>query len=819
MARRTLIQKNNRPSRFDKYLLLRRAAQNRMSAHTPVRFLRRLGLISDLEAESRPQFTFEELPAESISLIPPSTVSETASQEVSDLQTPSDSAPAEEIRAITQAVVDVGRSAEPDQLREAYQPVSNVRKSSLTSNNAQRPILTLQRSVPPIGAFQERPQKRLSPAAAATAVPPVRRKLTGKPAAAAFTTSERETDKTSRMAATFYSQEPAASLSPVQHFSAAEPVDHFSAAEQRTDVGEPMRRRSVEEPQLISVRRSSSNEVEQIEGPRNSVEPMAASDTTSDSEQPPVAPGFVAPAGRFSQTDQPHRPASPQDRQSPPAVAAAYMVPSETFRLTALTESALCQTDPESHDSGSTETVLEVAATEALIRTAPIEIASHATGQRVPETQSKHTETRVELVTESLVEGRTQNDSTKNDVTVALPPRRARIEEIANEAQSTNRLSPDKPPAAKPKADSPNVYAVSKQRTALKDLESSEPRPSKPAEGLFTKKADVDRSPAAWVEKLRQALNPNATHKSPSNNRAERMPTSHKTELVQSSSAVPTASSRQPESMPDREAPTQLPEKTRRFLKPLVGIDPATVPIFEGPAAAQFAAANQADGVALAETVILKPGPVAETPERLGLLAHELTHIARQRKPRFVPPIVRQPQHVLAAVPVPEHLDEEALARRVEAQVIDIANRATEPPVMTEDAPLMTVDRRTQRSELFPMRDDQPAELAPDADDAAESWGGLPAPWEPLPDWVVALSEGSAKASSSSATVLPNIDVMGSVPMERAEEGRVLNHPAASPPTGAAEPKQSAAPDLDALARQVYLVLKRRLETEYRRSI
>jgi hypothetical protein len=814
MSRRTLIQKNNRPGRFDKYLLLRRSTQNRMSAHTPVRFLQRLGLISDLESGSRTLLTFEQLADDWTPLMSPSTVAETVSHDMSDLQTPSASAPAEEIRPMAQTVADVERSAGPDQVREATERVSKAEKSMLT------PPVTAQR----VRNGQEAPQKRLSPSAPAISVPPVPSKLAGKLAVASSTISERMAEKTSKTAGKASSEGTILERDVDQDDSSREPVaslpftHHFSAAEQRNDVGEPARQTPIEEPEIFIVPSSSSSEVEQLERPRNSAQPVSASDTTSDADQPMVVSASLDRPGRFAQADERHLPVRLQDTQSPLIAAAADKVPSEAFRFTAGLEAPLHHAEPDSHGSGSTEAVLELAATEGFTRTVPGDMPSNLTVQRVPESQSRHTSTRVKPVTAPLVEGETRNYETKNDATVASPLRRARIEEIANEAQSTNRSSPDKSPVAKPRADSPNVYAVSKQKTTIKDPEPSEPRQSKPAEGLFTKKANVDRSPAAWVEKLRQAFNPNAMHNRQSNNHAEAIPVADKTALVRRSSSTPTASSRRPEPVPAMEAPAGVPETTRRFLKPLVGIDPATVPIFEGPVAAQFAASNQADGVALAETVFLKPGPVAETPERLGLLAHELTHIARQRKPRFVPPIVRQPQHVLAATPVPEHFDEEALARHVEALVIDIASGAAEPPVMAEEAAL-TVDRRTQRSELVPMPGDQSAELAPDADDAAEPWGGLPAPWEPLPDWVVALSEGSAKASSSSASVLPNVDAMGSGPMERAEAGRVLNHPAASPPAVAAEPKQSAAPDLDTLAHQVYLVLKRRLETEYRRSI
>ncbi|PDV98953.1 hypothetical protein CJ255_21800 [Candidatus Viridilinea mediisalina] len=75
-----------------------------------------------------------------------------------------------------------------------------------------------------------------------------------------------------------------------------------------------------------------------------------------------------------------------------------------------------------------------------------------------------------------------------------------------------------------------------------------------------------------------------------------------------------------------------LRETTRRFLAPIVGLDPATVPIYRGAEAAQLAAAYDAEALTVDGAVFLGPGYAEDTPESLGLLAHELTHVAENRE-------------------------------------------------------------------------------------------------------------------------------------------------------------------------------------------
>jgi hypothetical protein len=99
-------------------------------------------------------------------------------------------------------------------------------------------------------------------------------------------------------------------------------------------------------------------------------------------------------------------------------------------------------------------------------------------------------------------------------------------------------------------------------------------------------------------------------------------------------------------------------------------------------------------------------------------------------------------------------------------------------------------------------------------------WGGLPAPWEPLPGWLT--SPASAPPMPANVTPLPvaapALTPVAPMP-QLAEQGResdgdrAFSEPAPAPPRDA---QAAAEPDLDALARQVYALLKRRLALERR---
>ncbi len=126
---------------------------------------------------------------------------------------------------------------------------------------------------------------------------------------------------------------------------------------------------------------------------------------------------------------------------------------------------------------------------------------------------------------------------------------------------------------------------------------------------------------------------------------------------------------------------------------------------------------------------------------------------------------------------------------------------------------------------------DAPGPAAASADTPRmAAWNGLPAPWEPLPNWLDTSAPPAYSAPSAyTAPPLPapsptasGVAAQGATApaVQFAEHGRAVDEAA---PTGAAAlPEQHAAkfpePDLDALARQVYAVLRRRLAAEGRRA-
>ena len=111
------------------------------------------------------------------------------------------------------------------------------------------------------------------------------------------------------------------------------------------------------------------------------------------------------------------------------------------------------------------------------------------------------------------------------------------------------------------------------------------------------------------------------------------------------------------------------------------------------------------------------------------------------------------------------------------------------------------------------------------------SWGGLPAPWEPLPGWLAAPSgsaspqepapvERALQSESGGPSVAPGPTGTGETmaPARRAPRAAPAAAPAraaGAAPHGAAAPVE---PDLDALARQVFGILQRRLAAERRRA-
>lgn len=295
-----------------------------------------------------------------------------------------------------------------------------------------------------------------------------------------------------------------------------------------------------------------------------------------------------------------------------------------------------------------------------------------------------------------------------------------------------------------------------------------------------------------------------------------------------------------------RPASTPLSQRARRFLQPLVGIDPASIRIYRGTQAEQLAGVYQADAITVGDDVAIAAGHPDDSPETLGLLAHEFTHVARQREPRFVPPIARVMNSASTSANIPGNMtpgrlsdpaDEEALAQRVEGRVTRAAQEQADQATalsMTPSAGGLVAE--TTRS-------------VPEARSGDGSWGGLPAPWEPLPVWL--MSSPVTTEDGGHATVVPSRSSQvahaiggaesgmsgvsgayggggtwnGSGPGETGVKRAGLERSpgeeeqtAASMQQPAPDSPKAPEPDLDALARQVYTLLKRRLEVERQRG-
>lgn len=274
-------------------------------------------------------------------------------------------------------------------------------------------------------------------------------------------------------------------------------------------------------------------------------------------------------------------------------------------------------------------------------------------------------------------------------------------------------------------------------------------------------------------------------------------------------------------------APTApLLESTRRFLRPLVGIDLDTVRVHRGQRASEISAQSGGDALAVGEDVVFPETHNESTPEGLALLAHELTHVAQRRTPRFVPPIARHALEPGTATPrrlspgatsttVDEPaLDEEPLARVVEGRVRAAARetrrgRDAGPGKMAEGDP-----RAVAAASVGGL-------IPPAATSGEPPWGNLPAPWEPLPDLgrervgSRSLRRPLAEAAGMAGSPTPE---SAAAPVHRADPERSVEEPA--PPDAHAPAPSHAAPppDLDALAQQVYQVLKRRIAAERRRE-
>jgi hypothetical protein len=259
--------------------------------------------------------------------------------------------------------------------------------------------------------------------------------------------------------------------------------------------------------------------------------------------------------------------------------------------------------------------------------------------------------------------------------------------------------------------------------------------------------------------------------------------------------------------------PTPLRESTRRFLRPIVGIDPASVRLYRGTAASEVTAQLGVEGVNIGDAIALGPGHEDESsPATLGLLAHELSHAARRQDTQYVPPAAQDS--------APPAAGEEQIARSVERRATAAARRFLAPAAAQPPGAPGQAGGPGQSVSALPVSQ-------------SSEWGGLPAPWEPLPEWSLnapadpmpaapaanpfAPPAPDAAPAAPAAVVLPAtapaVAGAGAPLFAEADRGVTENEQPQQQP----QQQQQPGPDLDALARQVYDRLKQRLAAERRR--
>ncbi|MGE0885930.1 MAG: DUF4157 domain-containing protein [Blastocatellales bacterium] len=352
-----------------------------------------------------------------------------------------------------------------------------------------------------------------------------------------------------------------------------------------------------------------------------------------------------------------------------------------------------------------------------------------------------------------------------------------------------------------------------------------------------------DRSPRAWAARLLQSMDSQGVPiKQAGQNRIADKSAQGATGQRKSGTFVPAA-------IHSTSGRKKLSPTERQFLKPLPGFYPDDITVEQGQASMDSTGNRQLDAATEAATegerIFVKPEISQRKPGQLGLLAHEKTHAVRSKQPRFVAPVARErgeTKTVLASTVMGEPAQSFVQPEPV--------GSASTMRLLAEEKPARSVIARVRRKAVEAARlpqqlsEQEPAAglsgeahvgtphsaeswFAPEGNeadrraDSAEAQSALPESFHPSESgWVKTGGTGSVQSSSGLEAVRS-----GSLPsspssfasLHRAERGReIAEVPArlnAMSPFG----KQRAL-NLDALADQVYVVLKRRLAAERRRE-
>jgi hypothetical protein len=391
----------------------------------------------------------------------------------------------------------------------------------------------------------------------------------------------------------------------------------------------------------------------------------------------------------------------------------------------------------------------------------------------------------------------------------------------------------DPEPARAPRASNavPARTATARNPALSADLDGVPARPRTPT--FVAPRAQGSNAPQASVSSSGRTVTPTPTAAATSSlgppstgNPAASSPASPSSDASDRRNAPPNT---------DQPAPkrVELSPSARRFLQASVGVDAGDVPIITGDEVREFARGNRADAAALEGAVLLPDAENLESPQTLGLLAHELVHVSGERNARrFVAP---------KDTPGDEGGLGTSSAR--EGTGVPVLGRA--PTWHTEEQRAQAAEQRVARlARTQPLSDQpldgfQPGGIADPAAALEARWGGLPAPWQPLPSglnppttadaepgvvslvgagmnpaaWGNAATSAPPTAFSGAAAGAATSSASGSAGAQFAETGRGGESAGES-----GEPGGGGEQDIGALAQQVYAVLKRRLQNERNRG-
>jgi hypothetical protein len=400
--------------------------------------------------------------------------------------------------------------------------------------------------------------------------------------------------------------------------------------------------------------------------------------------------------------------------------------------------------------------------------------------------------------------------------------------------RSASRSRQDESPTPRSGVEPPESGVERASDAARPSQAAIPPPPSDPAD-LFTPRTDAKRSPQRWF----QSLNDLAYRERTASEAARRG--------RQHGEPAETGDVRLSDQQPARPAaratasrpPAPLPDSARRFLTPLVGVDQATVRIHQGETGDQVAREHQANAVTISDDIYLSAGQSSGSPETLGLLAHEITHVAQQRNLRFVPPVIRDrsgtgrpPAGTSSASAASPVIRDRSGTGRPSAGTSGASAASGEDQALAVEGAVRALARSHGR--VFQPPAQRPGVQSsgstgiPPSQTTSHSpegaWDGLPAPWEPLPDWMnqPALSTAGGRTTPSPHTIVAQTaqDHAQPAPQRAARDRAIDEPPADSGETGARgnqKAQDAVEPDLDELARQVYGVLRRKLAAERRR--